>query len=495
MLRYVGLAVGAVLVASTAACSASSADTGSIRVAVTYPDVWGEPMKAAAKLYEEAHPGTEIKIEELPADSADDSLQTSFIGGAAPDLVQLSPPTLTDFGGRGFLEPLTTILDENAEGGAPWRESFTGTTLPSLRAQNGEEYGIPWSQINVQLLTRADSLAAIGLDAPPATWDESLKANDAWLAKGIQPLYAGFAGNDGALWWRTTLMLNALFRPYTEDINLLHADGWTYDSSNPDTVAGEVYSADELYVAFKKGITDPAKSPEYRKAIELMLQLKPAVQSDVASWTPEESHNKFDRGEVAQGYGLASDIAARVKASEDAGLGTPTLVQSNFPTITKEDWPGLTEGGSNPLASVRFAWSVNAASKDKTLAEDFLKFITQPEVTTKIYAAGFFPEDGTYGIGDTTAIDGVVYPEGSNLDPTPVETIPELTVYGFGLPPTYDTQDFDQWNSQFLNLWTGVITLDEFLAQRSESNLAALTRNLDVFAADIDQKFIDENTK
>lgn len=496
-MKVVSIALTGAMVASLAACTASPAEAGgSIRVAVIYPDVWAEPYEAAAAAYEAANPGTDIEIEVLPYEGAVESLQTSFTGGAAPDVVQLEPPTITDFAGRGFLESLENVLEQPLESGEPLSEVFVDGTLDSIRAQDGIAYALPGSQIHVRVLTRSDALDSAGVDAPATTWDESLDVNQAFRDADVEPLFVGLGGNDGAIWWRFTLMLNAMFRPLTEDINLrANSDDWSYDFTDPQSVAGETYTADEKYVAFINGLTDPARSPEYRRAIELMLQLSPFVQDDLASFTPEEAQARFARGDVAQSYGLASDIAARVAQAEDLGLDFPEILQSDFPTITEDNWDGLTAGGQNPLLAVRFGLGVNAESENKDLAIDFIKFVSEPENATAIYAAGFFREDGSYGIGETSAVKGVEYPEGSNLVASDVELIPELSLFGFGMPPTYDNEDFDQFNTQSFLLWNGDITIDEFLEQRSASNLAALERNLQVFASEVDQQFISENTQ
>ena len=89
--------------------------------------------------------------------------------------------------------------------------------------------------------------------------------------------------------------------------------------------------------------------------------------------------------------------------------------------------------------------------ENKDLALEFLRFVSEPEHATAIYEAGFFREDGTYGIGETSAIVGVEYPEGSNLVASDVELIPELSLFGFGMPPTYDNEDFDQFKYHLEN--------------------------------------------
>ncbi len=59
------------------------------------------------------------------------------------------------------------------------------------------------------------------------------------------------------------------------------------------------------------------------------------------------------------------------------------------------------------------------------------------------------------------------------------------------MPPTFDSKDFDEFIAQWQGLWGGTASVEQFLAERSKSNLAALERNLKTASATVDQAFID----
>ena len=163
-----------------------------------------------------------------------------------------------------------------------------------------------------------------------------------------------------------------------------------------------------------------------------------------------------------------------------------------FAAVTEAEFPALTMGPTNPLAMVRNGWAINAETENQALAIDFARFLTTAEGQNVMFANGA-DDEGTWLIGQASAVTGVTYPPESGLVDEEVELIPTLSVYGFGMPPTYDAQDMDEWNKQFYAYWVGDMDLDTFLAQRSASNLAALERLLEVEAATVDQALIDAN--
>lgn len=499
--RYVRLvavaAVAAIAATIFSACSTPGQKTGqkkTLTITDIYEVQWGQSLEAAAADYTKAHPDVTVKVQTLPYAGYQPALQTQFVGGAGPDIAIIEPPAITDFSARGFLAPLTSALDEKTSSGQAWRTTFVGNSVSSMRAQDGKEYTVPWSTIHLKVLYRPDIFKAAGINTYPATWDEFIKANQTLKDKGMLPQISGLAGNEASLWWQLTPMLEALYRPDTAKINLRHAKGWNFNADDPASVSGELYTADEKYVAFVNGITDPAKSPEYRKAIELILQLKPFI-GDTSAFTPELSHPAFIAGTTPQMVTTQSAVIGIIAKAKKGGKDI--LVETaEQPSLTEQNWPGLTAGGVNPVAAVRNGFVVNAASKNKDLAIDFLKFITTPEEVTAIYAKGWSKKDPTvFTIGDPSTVTGVSYPNGTSLVDKPFKEYAQIPVYGFGTPPTYDQQDFDQFTSQFQKLFLGQVGIDEFLKERSVSNMAALKRNLSVYSSEVDQKFIDENTK
>lgn len=264
IIRVAASAVAITMGLGLVACSpGDSIESGELRVYSPYPES-EVPLNAVARAYEETHPGVSILVETTPYDGYEEALQTQFIGKTAPDVLVLEPPAITSFSQRGFLLDLT---DDFKEG---WAESFLPTTLGSLRGRDGKDYAAPWTIINLKQGYRADILDDLGLE-PPTTWTEDIEVSQAAQEAGILPRWYGLAGNDAGLWWRLTLTLNAGFRTITDEVNI-KGDPKQYDPTNPESISGEAYEADELYVAFKNGLIDPAKSPLYRDAIERRLR-------------------------------------------------------------------------------------------------------------------------------------------------------------------------------------------------------------------------------
>lgn len=481
---------GASTTQATSGGETTAAETqvsGEIRVFHPYPEAFDVPLPVVAQQYMDANPGTTVTIESAPYDPGGTALTTQFMGGTAQDLILLEPPLLTDFSSRGFLMDLTSELE------GEWSESFGPTNVASLRAADGKDYGVPWTVINIKQMANMDVMNELGLE-PPTNWTEQQEVDTALADAGILPWWASIKGDDASIWWRFTLFLNAGYRPLTGEINLRHAEGWEYNPDDPNTVAGEAYTADEEYVAFMNGLTDPAKSDVYKEALDFLLMWK-GHTGDGMNFQADRQTQMFLEGTLAQRNAQDTDIPGMLASAKEAGLTDFTeesMHIQQFPPLTEEEWPALTAGPTNPLVSVRNAWAVNEASENKALAVDFLRYMTSVEGVDTLYANAV-NEDGTSMIGQTSALEGVTYVEGTGLQPETLDTYSELSLYGFGMPPTYDSQDFDEFNSQFQQLWTDAITAEEFLQMRSESNRAALERNLDVFAEEVDQAFIDEN--
>ena len=361
--RHIRLIAAAAVIAVGAsvltACSAASSAPKTLTVTNIYEGDWGLSFDAAAASYNKSHPGSTVKIESLPYTGYAAALQTQFVAGAGPDVALIEPPAITDFSSRGFLAPLSEALDAKVAGGKAWRDSFGTGNVSSMLAQDAKEYTIPWSKIHVKIVYRSDILEEVGYDTYPATWAEFVAMNQKVLDTGRQPLLAGLAGNDNSLWMRMTPILEAFYRPFTTEINARHAEGWEFDAADPESVSGEVYTADEKYVAFVNGITDPAKSPEFRKGMELMLGLKPFI-GDPTAYAPDLVHPAFLAGTMPQMSATPNAMASLITNMKKAGMD-PAVGSAEQPTVTPKDWPGLTAGGVNPIAAVRNGFVINEA--------------------------------------------------------------------------------------------------------------------------------------
>lgn len=471
---------------------------GKIRVVTFMDEEWGDQLRVAIENYKAVQPNAKIELETMPYPSYPEAIKAQMIGGIAADLIMAEPAMTGTFEGADGMLALDEFLDQPnpySNSGKPWKEDFLAPFLDSSRNAAGQANIVPWSLVWVGLVYNADAYTKAGIAAPPATWNEFLAASEKLKAQGYTPYYTAIKNDDAQTWWMFQTMLNALFRPKTGEINLRHADGWSYAYDDPNNTIGELYTVDELYVAFKKGLIDPAKAPEYRKAVELILQMKPYFNDNLLTASGGEVGTRFLSQSSAQmytgtfGFGSLDTELAKL-AQEGKSDNVFKWDAANFPSITPDNAAELTAGGLNPLSGLRNGWVVSRATENQELAIDFLQFLTAEEQVSKLYELKREKTDGTLQT-DASAVSGVKYAtEAKKVDAA--LKYAELPLYGFGLPPMFDTgKDFEEFLSQWQGLWSGALSIDEFLDKRSASNLAALERNMKQFADQVDQAFID----
>jgi hypothetical protein len=119
-------------------------------------------------------------------------------------------------------------------------------------------------------------------------------------------------------------------------------------------------------------------------------------------------------------------------------------------------------------------------------AIDFLKFITSPQEADKLFQMTD-PETGFRYITDISTVQGVAPMPGTE-EMQPKQEWADMTAGGVN----YDQKDWDEFWVQWQQYLTDRISEEQFLAQRSKSNLEALERNLKVFEKDVDQAWIEE---
>lgn len=497
MKRTVGIAVATLLITATVAGCSPSSDEESARLTITAFEeaTWGDQMRFAVSKYESAHPDVTIDLQFQPYEGYSELLQTQIVGGTAADIVQLEPPLLRSLASTGQLTDLDEMLGEPSaySDGGSWADTFNPNTIDQYRDGAGAASLVPWSQVWVGLFNNESAYEAAGVAEAPATWDEWIDVTEALLDDGQQPLYVALKNNEAQTWWMITPMIEAMLRPQTEEINVKDADDFSYSSDDFSSTAGQTYTADELFVAFEKGIIDPAKSPAYRAAIETMLELKPALNADAATATNENDFvtTQFINGVSSQV--MNGSFGFRFIDAELAKLGTEDAFSysvTRTPTVTKDNFDGLTEGGMNPLSGVRNGWAIPASTENSELAVDFLQFLTSKELVSQLYTT----EAGEVPPSDPSTVVGVEYPA-EYPEISFAQEFAEIPLYGFGGPPTFDNKDFDEFVTQWAGLWDGSLTVDVFLDARSKSNREALERNLTAFADQVDQDFIDSELR
>ncbi|GGD88866.1 ABC transporter substrate-binding protein [Paenibacillus nasutitermitis] len=487
---------------ATDSASNESATKGALkrtlRVVTFMEEDWGDQLRVAIENYKAVQPNAKIELESMPYQNYAEAIKAQMVGGISADLIQAEPAMTSAFESADGMLALDEYLDQPnpySNTGKSWKEDFIAPFLDSSRNAAGQAKIVPWSLVWVGLVYNKDAYAKAGIAEPPATWNDFLTANEKLKTAGYQPFYTAIKNNDAQTWWMFQTMLNALFRPKTEQINLRHAEGWKYAYDDPNSTNGEILTVDELYVAFKKGLIDPAKAPEYRKALELMLQMEPHFNDNLLTADGSEIDPKFLSQTTAQKYtgtfgfgSLDSELAKLEQEGKSDNVFKWDAV--NFPSITSDNAAELTAGGLNPLSGLRNGWVVSGKSEQSELAIDFLRFLTAADQVSKLYEVKREKRDNSLQ-PDASAVADVKYAgEAKKVDAA--LKYAELPIYGFGSPPVFDTgKDFEEFLSQWQGLWSKKLTIDEFLKKRSDSNLAALERNMKQFADQVDQAFID----
>ncbi|MED5621984.1 sugar ABC transporter substrate-binding protein [Ideonella sp. BN130291] len=128
----------------------------------------GEVVTELLPDFQRENPGLRVRVEQLPWTAAHEKLLTAFAGDATPDLAQMGNTWLPEMDALRALAPLTEWVDTRSA--VPAADHFPGIWQTNLIGQR--LVGIPWYVDTRLLFYRSDLLRDAGFDAPPRTWDE-----------------------------------------------------------------------------------------------------------------------------------------------------------------------------------------------------------------------------------------------------------------------------------------------------------------------------------
>lgn len=117
--------------------------------------------------FNELYPNVEVETIAIPYDDLHQKLVTAVAGGALPDLVRSDIIWVPELANLGVLVPLDEEMADF--------QQYADQMYPGALATNVWEdhyYGLPLDTNTRVQMYNADTLSAIGLDAPPATFDE-----------------------------------------------------------------------------------------------------------------------------------------------------------------------------------------------------------------------------------------------------------------------------------------------------------------------------------
>lgn len=366
---------------------------------------WQEVM---AEAYMKEHPDIKITLNNIPNDKYGDTLRTQLQAGNASDVLETAPGSgqtrsMIPLAEAGFLEPLGQYATDLIPSGQE-----------KLYQIDGKTYGMA-NDFNVSAVVAGLGTAADnGIDDWFDNSDDLLAACDKLKGDG-KSLFAlaGAAGPNVGI----TATILAATRVYADEPD------W-----NERRTAGEVTFAD---------------SQGWHDALDLFVKL-----NEDGCFQPGAQGAGFDvlstalNGQTAVAGFLPSAVAQSLE------LQTPA---ANFEVVP---FPPAKGGKPFIFAGSNYSLSVNAKSKAKQAAEDFVQWVGAPE-----QAQAFFDASGLLPAGDRSSIDlsKTVY----------TDVVPLLDSGSFvTFPPNEWTnlRAYDTLQSGVQGLLTGQKTVDQVLA-------------------------------
>ena len=148
-------------------------------------------QKTIIPAFEKEYPDVDVKDVAVPYDDLHQKLVTAVAGDQLPDLVRADIGWVPELANLGVLVPLDVEM--------PDFQAIADNTYPGTLATNlwdGHYYGLPLDTNTRVQMYNAETLAAAGLDEPPATVEDLIDAAPALKAAGA----FAFADNGASGW-------------------------------------------------------------------------------------------------------------------------------------------------------------------------------------------------------------------------------------------------------------------------------------------------------
>jgi multiple sugar transport system substrate-binding protein len=339
-LRSVLLGAGASILAALAV--AAPAIAAEVRVTVAeYSSKTGPYFEDAAKAFEAANPGTDIKIEVVPWDVLQQKLTTDISGNANADLAIIGTRWLVDFVQQGVVTPLDSHMND----------AFKARFIPTFfqpGVLDGKTYGLPIASSARAMYYNKELFEKAGIAAPPATWDELVADAGKIKALGLKDTYGfGLQGKE-----------------IETDVYFYYAM-WSF--------GGDIVGADG-----KSGIDSPAAV----KAATLYKQMidDGLTEPGVTAYNREDVQNLFKQGRIGMMF-TAPFLANQIKTE------APNLKYGVAP---------VPKGTTSATYAVTDSIVMFDNSKVKDEAWKFLDFLFQSDWREKFTVnEGFLTESPT----------------------------------------------------------------------------------------------------
>jgi raffinose/stachyose/melibiose transport system substrate-binding protein len=313
-----------------------------------------ELTKAIGDDFTAVHGGLKANVKILRQADHYESLRVDFAGGTAPDVIGIAPgATLDQF--KDHLVPLRQYAEK--EWGPDWEKKFTDAAFTTIKLSGDKIYAFPSAMsasgtiwYNTELLKKA------GITSVPKTWDEMIAASSKLRTAHMIPLM--FGGKDD---WQNYDMFITIIGSINKELTdklFANKSDWTH----PDVVKAFTYYQN----LYGKGIVQDG-------ALSTTL-----YNEGYSQWRDDDGN---------------STLAMIFNGSWDLG----SLKQSNsyytkFSSygIKAGTFPSIEGKKSAILTAPDVAWAVNADSKNKDAAWEFIKWMCYDMQQQVVNGLGFF---------------------------------------------------------------------------------------------------------
>ena len=339
--------VGALLLAGCSGSGGDSGDTGDSGAAefsftFATSNNLESPYETLAKAYMDANPDVTITTNPTPNDKYGETIRTQFQAGNAADVVQTTPGSgdargIIPLAEAGFLEP----LGDTAAGLVPEGSE-------SIFEIDGKVYGQPMDFTIASVVASMGTAAMNGIDEWPTTESDLYDACSALAADGKSLLaLAGAAGPNAGL----TAQGIAATRVYAE------TPDW-----NEQRAAGDVTFAD---------------SDGWADTLQTIVDLK-----DGGCFQPGAEGGGFDA--ITNGLAQGTSVGSFIPSGAAIEIAKAAPKEADFKV---QPFPAADGGDPYIVASSNYTISINAASKKKDAAGDFVEWLATPEAQEIYYEA------------------------------------------------------------------------------------------------------------
>ena len=345
------LAVAAITVAAAACGSSTSGGTSGGKTQLSFLEKYPEPERApyfqkVVADYQAAHPNVTINLQAVGDQPIKDKLRVLTASHQLPDIYFSWPGEFTNkFVRAGLAADLTSAVK-----GTDWEKSMHAAAWNAYSYQ-GKIYGVPISLDAKVFAYNTEIFKKNGISVPK-TLDDLLADCGKLKAAGVEPIAFGNQYGWPAIHYLTTL--NAKYVPAAT----------LAQDYNPKTAS----------------FSDPG----YVKALQTFQTINKACLTQGANGISHESAQaQLVNGKAAMQYLEVVEFRNLKKGTAPASFANNWSFFA-FPAVS-----GAT-GDQNALTGAPDGFLVNAQSKHKDMAIDFLKFLTNQKNAQNIVSqAGF----------------------------------------------------------------------------------------------------------